>query len=91
MQAFYRSMSEGLGKAEALRQAKLSLLESAEGHDPRFWAAFVLTGEADQPIRISGPSFLHRYRTPLMILTIAATLILVAAYFLRRRTKLVGG
>jgi CHAT domain-containing protein len=85
IQAFYRYLSEGLGKTEALRQAKLSLLGSAEGRDPRFWAAFVLTGEADQPIRISGPSFLYRYRTPLTTLAITATLILVGAYFLRRR------
>ena len=46
MKAFYRNLTRGLPKDEALRQAKLGLLrgrQRAWGH-PYFWAAFVLVG-----------------------------------------------
>jgi CHAT domain-containing protein len=85
MQSFYRRLGEGMGKAEALRQAKLSLLESAEGRDPRLWAAFIVTGEADQAVGISGPSFVHRHSRSLLMLGAAVLMVLVGAYFLRRK------
>lgn len=46
MKAFYRNLTRGLPKDEALRQAKLQLLRGKQrtwGH-PYFWAAFVLVG-----------------------------------------------
>ena len=46
MRAFYRNLTRGLPKDEALRQAKLKLLHGRQrtwGH-PYFWAAFVLVG-----------------------------------------------
>jgi CHAT domain-containing protein len=46
MTSFYRGLRErGLGKAEALRQAKLEL--KARGGRPYFWAPFVLFGLPD--------------------------------------------
>lgn len=46
MVAFYRNMLEkGMEKAEALRQAKLELLNSKEYTSPAYWSAFVLYGE----------------------------------------------
>jgi len=47
MASFYRHISRGVPKNEALRQAKLSLLHSSQPlwHHPYFWAAFVIEGE----------------------------------------------
>lgn len=47
MKAFYENLNKGLSKAEALRQAKLTLLDRKESvwHAPYYWAAFVLVGE----------------------------------------------
>jgi CHAT domain-containing protein len=50
MAEFYRHLSDGLTKDEALRQAKLSYLENAPDNartHPRYWAAFVPTGNME--------------------------------------------
>lgn len=52
MDHFYASLSRGKGKGEALREAKLRLLESPYAH-PFYWAAFVLHGEAWRRIRFN--------------------------------------
>jgi CHAT domain-containing protein len=45
MAEFYRSFSQaGYSKAEALRQAQLSLLKTPEYAAPRFWAPYILLG-----------------------------------------------
>lgn len=45
MAAFYRSFNQpGVTKAEALRQAQLSLLKDPQFQHPYYWAAFVLVG-----------------------------------------------
>jgi CHAT domain-containing protein len=47
MEQFYRSLNEGSTKTEALRLAKLSMIEGdapALRH-PYYWAPFVLIGE----------------------------------------------
>ncbi|MBS0015889.1 MAG: CHAT domain-containing protein [Arthrospira sp. SH-MAG29] len=45
MAEFYRVLTESnVGKAEALRQAQLSLLQQPRYRDPYYWAAFVLIG-----------------------------------------------
>lgn len=85
MAAFYRHLGSGLGPAAALRQAKLELLRSGPGSDPRLWAALVLTGQTDQPIKISGPSWFHRHRRLVTILTLMVMLAVVGGYSLRRR------
>jgi len=45
MLEFYRGLLAGKGKHEALRLAKLKMLNSPKSH-PYYWAAFVLMGEA---------------------------------------------
>jgi len=47
MEAFYKYLSEGQPKDEALRQAKLDFLESTdeEYHHPYYWAAFIPVGD----------------------------------------------
>lgn len=49
MTAFYRNLKRGLPKDEALRQAKLELLNGKQPawRHPYFWASFVLMGERD--------------------------------------------
>jgi CHAT domain-containing protein len=44
MDEFYRRLSGGMSKAEALRQAKLVLMESEDFKHPFFWGSFVLVG-----------------------------------------------
>lgn len=45
MQQFYKFYAQGQGKAEALRNAQLSLISSEDDlADPRIWAAFTLLG-----------------------------------------------
>ena len=44
---FYEGLKNGLPKAEALRQAQLSLLSSPKYSHPYYWAAFVLVGAWD--------------------------------------------
>ncbi|MGF1937605.1 MAG: CHAT domain-containing protein [Nostoc sp. ChiQUE02] len=44
MQEFYKGLKNGLTKAEALRQGKLSLLSNTKYVHPYFWSGFVLVG-----------------------------------------------
>ena len=45
MLEFHRGLIQGLGKAEALRQAALSLLRTDKYAHPFYWAGFVLMGD----------------------------------------------
>jgi len=50
MNQFYYSLARGAPKAEALRAAKLRLLRSNSAlSSPRYWAAFILTGDGWHP------------------------------------------
>jgi CHAT domain-containing protein len=60
MTAFYRNLRAGMNKGEALRRAKISMIESGSNadtrrtagerySDPFFWAAFVLVGDWGVP------------------------------------------
>ena len=56
MEAFYRNLKQGVGKAEALRRARIELMQSRVCSDalgeeaslaaPYFWAPFILVGSA---------------------------------------------
>jgi CHAT domain-containing protein len=48
MRVFYHHLQRGTTRAEALRRAKLRFIET--GHDPHYWAAFVLTGDGLRPV-----------------------------------------
>jgi tetratricopeptide (TPR) repeat protein len=56
MKLFYSGLARGKTKAEALRVAKLAFLHSGtEFADPKYWAAFILTGEGSDPVPLSAP------------------------------------
>ncbi|WP_323808843.1 CHAT domain-containing protein [Nostoc sphaeroides] len=44
MQEFYKGLNNGLPKAEALRQAQLSLLSNPKYKKPYYWGGFLLVG-----------------------------------------------
>lgn len=45
MREFYRRLTGGASVAEALRQAQLAVKENERFSDPKYWAAFMLTGD----------------------------------------------
>ena len=52
MERFYSRLAKRESKAAALRNAKLSFLHSGTTlADPKYWAAFVLYGNGQAPIR----------------------------------------
>lgn len=53
MEAFYAHLASGMSKSNALRRAKLDLLRNPATAAPRFWAPFVLIGEARQPVLLT--------------------------------------
>ena len=55
MERFYGHLAGGATKADALRSAKLEMLADPATASPRTWAAFVLVGEASEPVPIGAP------------------------------------
>jgi CHAT domain-containing protein len=49
MNLFYRYLSKGNDKAQALRLAKLDMINSKFNH-PFYWAAFVLNGDSNSTL-----------------------------------------
>lgn len=48
MTSFYQHLKDGLGKDEALRQAKLDFIEDGGKPMPYYWAGFVLMGDGEK-------------------------------------------
>jgi len=74
MTDFYQELKNGIGKADALRNAKLNYLAKADQNtsDPYHWAAFTMVGD-NAPIDQKGPF-------PFWIIGVAAFAILGFAY-----------
>jgi CHAT domain-containing protein len=49
MVAFHRKLRDGCPKDEALRQAMMSVRRDPKTAHPYYWAAFVLTGDPENP------------------------------------------
>jgi CHAT domain-containing protein len=49
MKFFYQNLVEGMGKAEALREAKLEYIKRSKGifNHPAFWSPFIQIGASD--------------------------------------------
>ncbi len=75
MAEFYQHLAAGQPKAEALRAAKLDMLQRGSDAAPCFWAPFILIGEADQPVAINGPSLWARSRNGLFYALLMALII----------------
>ena len=45
MESFYTKLKEGKGKAEAMKETKLEMRNIEMWENPKYWAAFVLTGD----------------------------------------------
>jgi CHAT domain-containing protein len=83
MDAFYRQLSGHKSKAEALRAAKLELLRQRRTASPRYWAAFILIGEADRSVSIGRAGWSGGWS-----IAVAAVSIVLGAMFLAfRRVK----
>lgn len=84
MQLFYRNLSDGMTKDEALRQAKLEFLETTDvlRTHPYFWGSFVLLGD---PSEIELGS--NQQTRNLLFAGIAAFLLFFVVYMRRRRGK----
>jgi len=80
MGRFYRHLSEGRPKAEALRAAKLELMRESSFSAARYWATFILIGEPQERVSISGQPLWLRYDHWLQIG--GALILLFAALFL---------
>ncbi len=78
---FYDSLKRGLAKDEALRQAKLTYLQSAEGRmlSPAYWAGLVIMGDVE-PVELLVPSTSYFY-----YLGISLPLLLAGWWLSRRR------
>jgi CHAT domain-containing protein len=45
MVGYYTRLQAGLGRGEALRQAKLAILKQPNRSHPYYWAGFIQSGE----------------------------------------------
>lgn len=77
MERFYRGMAGGRPAAEALRQARLELLE--EGRPPSEWAALILVGDPDVRPALVPPRGLARRLPGATLLLLTGLAGLVAA------------
>jgi len=83
MELFYKHLTEGLPKDEALRQAKLDYLKQSDQLTsfPYYWAGYVNFGD-NAPLEISK----NKYLNYILILS-ALVLILASFYFIKKKRK----
>ncbi|MFH0841898.1 MAG: CHAT domain-containing protein [Bacteroidota bacterium] len=79
MTGFYRNLSRGMNKSDALRQAKLSHLEQSipSLSDPWYWAAYEIIGD-NSPV-------MRNITLLVMVLAALALIAFATAFYLRRR------
>jgi CHAT domain-containing protein len=78
METFYRHLADQKSKAEALRATKLELVQNDATSAPRYWAAFILIGEADERVAIARPARIGGW----LVVFAAGSLLVVAGIFL---------
>ena len=86
MNHFYRYLSEGLPKDEALRQAKLAYLETASLQDthPFFWGNFVVIGDT-APIVVPRPVWQYWLIGGGFLLAVGLVILFLQRYLFGRR------
>lgn len=82
MQSFYKYISEGFDKSEALRKAKIFFKENYSAN-PYYWSAFVLSGDISkiQNLKTASSDYLY-----FILTAIIAFVILI--YFTRRKLSI---
>ncbi|MBI9060227.1 MAG: CHAT domain-containing protein [Labilibaculum sp.] len=82
MSNFYTLLASGLKKDEALREAKLQYLQTADAlkSHPYFWSGYVTMGDVD-------PLYDDRFRNTIMYLAFGTIGLLLPFFFFRRRIK----
>jgi CHAT domain-containing protein len=85
MHFFYKNLDSGLGKAEALRQAKLDYLNKSDGINahPALWSPFVQIGNA-QPVILEKQTTFNQY----LLYTLAPISGFGLLFFYVRRKKM---
>lgn len=80
---FYRNLLKGMDKDEALRQAKLSYLQNAEGRmlAPQYWAGLVIMGDTS-PITLA-----QNNDNPRILIFVILILLLGSGYFFIKRNN----
>lgn len=80
LETFYKNLTKGLAKDEALRQAKLTYLQNAYGRmlAPQFWVGLVIMGNTS-PIDLKQQSNFWLFLLPVVLL------LFVGGYFVFRR------
>jgi CHAT domain-containing protein len=84
MEAFYRHLAKGQNKVEALRSAKLDMFKTPATSSPRYWAPFILIGEAEKSITLMPPSLWAQYGKWLVAPVIALTAVFAFLVFRKR-------
>lgn len=85
MTNFYKNLSEGQAKDEALRNAKLSYLESAppSRRHPYYWATFIATGDMS-PLDLKDNKDI---KSAILILGLITALLIISISVIKRKTK----
>ncbi|MBX7152751.1 CHAT domain-containing protein [bacterium] len=83
MHNFYERLSEGLSKDEALREAKLAMINSGDPvmSNPYYWAGFVAIGDT-HPIQIEKPSQMYW-------VFVVPSVVILAGFFIVFRKKFI--
>lgn len=82
MQSFYKFLSDGIDKSEALRKAKI-LFKKKYSANPYYWSAFVLSGDVSkiQNIKTASSNYL-------LFILLGIFVSILAIYFARRKVSL---
>ena len=82
MQSFYKYISEGFDKSEALRKAKIFFKQNYSAN-PYYWSAFVLSGDVSkiQNVKTASSNYL-------LFILLGVFASIFAIYFARRKSSL---
>jgi CHAT domain-containing protein len=84
MDAFYRHLADQKSKAETLRAAKIEMLRQSPTSSPRYWAAFILIGEANDRVPVGRTGLFGGWMWAVAGLSLVA---LAAMFFVLRKVK----
>jgi CHAT domain-containing protein/Tfp pilus assembly protein PilF len=84
MSSFYRHLADQKSKAEALRAAKIELLRQSPTSSPRYWAAFILIGEANGRVSVGRTDWFGGWLPVCVSLSLIA---LIALFLILRKIK----